>query len=563
MFKKTFSILSFFLFYFIFISKVTAYESINDFTSSITIYPDASVSIIETINYDFSDAQKHGLIRDIPVVYQNKQGEKYRIKIKINGVTDELGNPYKYSTSIQNDTESIKIGEINKYVTGAHVYSLDYIVSGVITYFSDHDEFYWNVTGNQWIVPIEKSQSIVKIDLPETVEMKGLCFTGPKGSKNQDCDISYPSLNSVSVSSKSALSSGEGLTFVVSFPKNIVKVVEPEKVSSFFNSRAGVILLLLLGVLVFLYYVVSPIIVIFLWFRYGRDPKTQPVVRAWYDPPKDQSGNFLKPALVGTLVDERADNRDISATIVDLAIRGFYKIHESEKGKTYWFEKKKNYRKENLSDFEIKILEHFFKDGDTITTTELKKDFYLVSSKIKNGLYDLLVTKGYFPKNPQKIRNIYYIIGGIAFFTGNILLGLACFIFGSAMPRKTIFGAESQKVALGLKNFLVSQERQIKFQAKNWFLFEKLLPYAIVFGVEKIWADRFKDISVQPPSWYEGTYSGNFNSVLFIAILSKATNNFASISSPQSSTTSSSGFSSGFSGGSSGGGFGGGGGSSW
>lgn len=562
--KKTLFIIAI-IFCFIYFKPGVAFaqETISDFTSDITIFKDASVNIKESISYDFGSTQRRGIIREIPVINKNIEGASFKINLRINSITDEFGKTYNYSLSENNNNEIIKIGEENKYLSGKHTYIIDYTVSGIITYFSDHDELYWNVTGDKWSVPIEKSISKIKLDYLQTLEIKAVCYTGSKSSQSQNCQVTYPTSNQVFVQSNSQLFSGEGLTVALSFPKNIVSVVEPEKISNLFDTTGGKILLVFIGLLLFFYYIVSPLIVIILWYRYGRDPKVKQAVRAWYDPPKDRSGQFLKPAVVGTLVDEHADEKDISATIVDLAIRGFYKIKEGQKGKVYTLEKTKDYKKEKLLNFEKELLNRFFTKGNSITTTELKTDFYQTSNTIKDSLYTLLVKEGYFPKNPKTVRNTYYIIGGIAFFTGNILLAVVCFIFGRAMPKKTLFGAQSNQVALGLKNFLTSQSRQIKFQAQNWYLFEKLLPYAIVFGVEKIWAQRFKDISVQPPNWYEGTYSGNFNTILFISNFSRATNSFASISSPPSSTTSSSGFSSGFSGGSSGGGFGGGGGSSW
>ena len=80
------------------------------------------------------------------------------------------------------------------------------------------------------------------------------------------------------------------------------------------------------------------------------------------------------------------------------------------------------------------------------------------------------------------------------------------------MPRKTALGSETAGVARSLRNFLASQERQLEFQAKNQMFFEKLLAYAVVFKVEKIWAERFKDIAMKSPDWYQGYGGARFNS---------------------------------------------------
>ncbi|MBI4137385.1 DUF2207 domain-containing protein, partial [Candidatus Roizmanbacteria bacterium] len=185
---------------------------------------------------------------------------------------------------------------------------------------------------------------------------------------------------------------------------------------------------------------------------------------------------------------------------------------------------------------------------------------YSVVSTVQDLIYADLVKEGYFPENPDKVRKYYAIIAGIAAFTFNFFLLIISAIFGRIMPKKTMEGVHASNVARSLKNFLTSQERQLEFQAKNQMFFEKLLPFAIAFGVEKVWAKRFQDIDMKQPDWYEGTTHGRFNSVVFTNSLHSSFNSFTSAATP---TTSSSGFSSGFSGGSSGGGGGGGGGGSW
>ena len=166
----------------------------------------------------------------------------------------------------------------------------------------------------------------------------------------------------------------------------------------------------------------------------------------------------------------------------------------------------------------------------------------------------------------QKSAIVYsdYCVAVVAFFTFNIPLGIVAVLFGTYMPRKTITGVDSAVAGRSLQNFLSSQERQLEFQAINQMMFEKLLPYAIAFGVERIWAERFKEIDMKPPDWYESEDISSFNSVLFASHLSSSFSSFQSAATPPSSVRSSSGFSSGFSsGGSSGGGGGGGGGGSW
>lgn len=557
MFKKVF-IFSFFLISFFLADKPKAYaqESIKEFTSNIIIDKNSQIQVLETIVYDFDQNQRRGIYREIPIIYQNDQGKKFKIDLQFTSVTDEKGNKYNYTVSQKGDDKVIKIGKEDKYLSGVHTYIIAYQLLGVITYFSDHDELYWNATGNNWNVPIEKAQAFVHLDFSNPNSLKTICYTGEIKSQEKDCIIQADDSQNASFASNYILPPGEGLTFAVSFPKDLVAVVEPEIYISFWETIFGKIILFFIS----FYYLIAPIIMFVIWYLYGRDPKVAKPVRAWYDPPKDKDGNFLKPAEVGTLVDEYVDDRDITATIVDLAIKGFLKIKETKKGREYSFTKLKDYSQEKLTVFEKKILDGFFLKKKTITTQELKKDFHKTAEEVKQELYKLLVNKDFFPKDPKKTRQTYYIIAAIIAFTGNLLLAITMVIFGRIMPKKTIFGATKQNVALGLKSFLSSQERQIEFQSKNWYLFEKLLPFAIVFKVEKIWAKRFQDLSVTAPSWYESSYPQKFNSFVFVNSLSRATSSMTTIATP---VKSSSGFSSGFSGGGGGGGFGGGGGGSW
>jgi len=539
-------------------SKVDAEEKISNFDAKININQDGTIQVEEKIVYDFGDLRKHGIYRTIPLSKINSGNKKFYLKISGVSIVDATGKKYHYSQTNIGDDLSIKIGDANTYVTGTKTYVISYKVSGALTYFSEHDELYWNVVGNAWEIPIASAS--VDIKLPQIVELsqiKSTCYTGTYGSTSQFCEIEKKETG-MNVFVKKELQVKEGFSVVLGFPKGIAAVLEPREAVDFFSTIFGKILLTILGIMAFCWYIIYPIWLPIKWFLHGRDPKTtNMVVTAWYDPPKSKSGRLLTPIETGTLIDEQVDLRDISGMIVDLARRGYFKIVEKKK-KDFYFIKGKDPNNKDLMDFEKDFLKAVF------TEKEIRlKDVNLVADieAIKKKVYEQQVADGFFPKNPNSIRNFYLIITGLAAFTFNFQLVFSAMIFGRSMPKRTLFGAEQKNIALSLKNFLQSQERQLAFQAKNQMLFEKLLPYAIIFGVEKIWADRFKDIDLKQPDWYQGYGNQNFNSLLLISSLNSS---FSSIKSTISSTNSSSGFSSGFSsGGFSGGGGGGGGGGSW
>jgi uncharacterized membrane protein len=560
----------FFLFFLIspLSAQTTSGEKIQKFDAQIKINKDGTINISEKIVYDFDGLEKHGIYRTIPYIKKNQEGKLFQLDFKDISVRDEDGQPYHYTISRANDNLKIKIGDPERTITGVNTYIINYQVSGALTYFSDHDELYWNVTGNEWPVSIEKTTG--KVYLPEKIDENQIrldCYTGSYGSKETNCiyhfdyDRDQDGKSVINFSSDKYLNIGEGLTIVVGFPKNLVAILEPKEVVAFFDTIVGKIVIAFFILLTTFWYLVLPFYIIYRCFKYGRDPKaTVGVTTAWFDPPKTPDGKrFMTPGEVGTLGDETVDLKDVSATIVDLARRGYLKIEERKKG-DFYLVKEDKIEDDKLLTFEKSLLQEFFKSKKTISLKEEK--LYQEVEEIKEKLYQEVVKISLFPESPEKTRKVYYVIAGLAMFTCNFFLALVAFIFGKNMPKKTLEGVNAFAVAKSLKNFLGSQKRQLEFQADKQLMFEKLLPYAIVFGVEKIWARRFEDLDLKPPDWYQGYSSDRFNSYLFVNSLNSSINSFRSAATP---TTSSSGFSSGFSsgGGFSGGGGGGGGGGSW
>ena len=544
--------------------KVRA-ESIQNFLSSILINQNGTIDVTETIDYDFGNEFRHGIYRTIPFTKTNEQGEKFKLDIKVISVLDTFEKPYKYKTEISGDSINIRIGDPNKTITGRHTYILHYLVSGALTYFPDFDELYWDATGIEWEVPITRTQAVIQ--LPQKIDPSDLqtfCYTGVFGSTDKNCLSNY-SNGITRIETTKALDAGEGLTIAVDFPKKIVEVLEPQEYKTFWQTPFGIlvkyILIASLIIVSVLWYIVYPIWIPIKWYKLGRDPKpTLGVTSAWFSPSKSKTHRNLTPAETGALIDEEADREDISATIVDLAVRKYIKIIEKKKGE-FKLEKLSNENQvEKLQTFEKTFLKEVFKNKNTL---DLKgANLYAEIEKVKNEIYLQLVKEEFFPENPAKVRRFYSIISGLAVTTFNFALAVSAFFFGRNMPKKTLFGAEQLAVAKSLRNFLSSQKVKLEFQAKNQMFFEKLLPYAIAFGVEKVWADRFKDIHMKQPEWYQGSStSPTFSSYHFVRSLDTSLASFQNASSP---ARSSSGFSSGGGGGgSSGGGGGGGGGGSW
>ncbi|NIM46842.1 MAG: DUF2207 domain-containing protein, partial [Candidatus Aenigmarchaeota archaeon] len=268
------------------------------------------------------------------------------------------------------------------------------------------------------------------------------------------------------------------------------------------------------------------------------------------------------------------------------AVRGYLKIKEVEgkavvfKKKDYIFYKLKEFSGDKtLNSYEKKILEGIFSKGNEVKLSELKNKFYQDLKDIKKFLYNTSILFGYFKRSPEKIRNYYLTFGIVVFALGIFLLtslrlglitaivsfmisGLIIIAFSFFMPRKTKKGVLAYEHALGFKLYLEKAEKyRLKFAEKE-NIFEKYLPYAMIFGVADKWAKAFADIYKNPPSWYEGYGPGPFNAVIFASSMndfSRSTNS-TFVSAPKGAAGGTSGFGGG---GFSGGGFGGGGGGSW
>ncbi|EKE00079.1 MAG: hypothetical protein ACD_22C00094G0001, partial [uncultured bacterium] len=351
--------------------------------------------------------------------------------------------------------------------------------------------------------------------------------------------------------------SGQDVTIAISFDKGYVTITPKVAVGTpkWLES--------LLSFLYFAWFVFPPLVIIIIFFLFGRDPKTGITsIPVLFEPPKDDKRR-LTPAEVGTIEDEEVDSKDISATIVDLAIRGHLKINETDE-KIVLEKSNLHLSKDTnkLQPFEQKILDILFKNRDSIGVKNLSESDKADLAKVKDDIYKAVVTNGFFPHNPDTIRTVWVLIGVAGMFTFAVVTGIVAFIMAHAMPRKTLKGARIKIDILGLRKFMTSQTEQLKFQELNWFLFEKLLPYAVAFGITKTWAKRFESLHDLPTyDWYTNK---SFTNLMVLNAMTSSLSTSVSRAITPTSTRSGGGFSSGFSGGHSGGGFsGGGGGGSW
>lgn len=583
-FLKTLTTIGFFISLLFFPNQIVAAEdwAIENFQSDIKIQDNGEVLVIETIEVDFRSLQRHGIFRQIPYIYQNANGSKYYTEIKV------LEANHQYKVTTENNFVVVRLGNSKATVSGKQNYTIKYLVRGVLRNFQDYDELYWNVTGNNWEVPINKATSTVI--LPKGEILSATCYQGPVGSK-QSCSKADKEVTQANFSAEN-LSAGSGLTVAVGYPAGLVPLIRVEAPQSVGEvlftpiNLAAAVAVLLVGLAA----------VYSLWWHKGRDfwvrkryiddplakHEAKPIsasetIVVEFTPPED-----LRPGEIGALQDQTADTLDITATIVDLANRGFLIV--TEKNKTWLFGSKdyilKSTAKDNagLYRYEQLLLESLFEEKPEIALSSLKNKFYKDLAKVKESLTAHLVKKGFFPESPTRVKIIYSVAAIIVLVIAAALIllgfgqriailisvggalalvGAAFLIVAQFMSRRSANGREMYIRAQGYKMFIERAEkyRQQFFEKKN--LFNEVLPYAIVFGVTAKFAKAFEKMGVeaQQPSWYHG--SGAFHAAAFATSM----NSFStSVSSAIASSPSSSGSGGG---GSSGGGFGGGGGGSW
>lgn len=544
---------------------------IESFHTEMTMDQYGRLNITETILADFAKEEHRGMARNIPYKRDDRNTQ-----IKFISAKDEHGQDWaleKYNSNGDLVLEMRKPD--NEPDNEKHTFVIKYEQNNIINRFDEHDELYMNVNGLSW--PVKAKNISAQISLPhafEKSEIETICFTGKYESSQQNCAISHINPNTITVKSNSELQAYENLTFAIKFPPQtfpLPPVTKSEKTAQMFIK-----ILSFHGVFVFL-------IMFTLWYKTGRDEKTEKTtVIPHYKPPRG-----LSPTEMGTIIDEKIDQRDITATIIDFAVRGYIKIKELEGEKVLFFKGKKDYELELVKPYETtkeheKItLENIFPINEVGVKTKvssLQNKFYKHIKKIETSVMDQLVKADYFPHNPKKITSIYKIVGlillgigiqlnvllvqylGIIFTINFIISALLVLGFGFIMPRKTKKGAETYYELKGLYEYINTAEKdRMKFQEEHLILFEKLLPYAMAFGLITKWSKAFSGI-VAVPSWFVAT-SSDFTLTDFGSHLDTFRSDFSDSihSSPNNSGSGWSG-GSGFSGGFSGGGFGGGGG---
>jgi uncharacterized membrane protein len=459
----------------------------------------------ETVTFTF-EGNYHYVARGIPTVNLNGISDIQ--------VYDANGQPLPYGSSpgqfmvfTEGDTEYV---QFNFDLTDTSATWIIHYKAEQAVMFHDRggDELRWYVFDAETPVPIGAVKATVK--LPGNVAPENISRSYQSGY-GVGATMTSPE-PSTAVYEASNIPPYTNFWIVTGFPKDVVKYVwTARRVAAFIVPKVGFALpiLFFLGMLL-------------IWRKRGRDEPSAVYASYVSEPP-----SALSPGLVGALIDEKVDTKEIIATIVDLARRGYLEITDTEKkgllGKsTTIFTRTKGF--DDLTGFEARVANALFdsKHPDQVTSVQLKNNFYTHVQPICNEIYKQVTTTGLFHSNPNKARGRWFgygvaaavILGIITFIlaktevggwgwflAGSIIAVLIVWFFAPHMPQRTAKGAAEQRKWQAFRNYLKDLTRyQDMATAKENF--EKYLPYAVAFGVEKDWVRRFEGMTVSSPDWY-------------------------------------------------------------
>jgi uncharacterized membrane protein YgcG len=547
---------------------------VADFSDTISVHEDGSAAVHERITLAF-DGEWHGIHRFIPIEYPGARGTNYTLFLRVTGVTDGSGGKLKYESSNANGFRDLKIF-IPDAVDATRTVEIDYTVRNGTRFFEDHDEFYWNLTGNDWPVPIDHASALVRFPSAAAGSLRAQAFTGAYGAAERDATAEVRGAEA-SFETNNPLPMRGGMTIDIFIPNGILK--EPGAFTRFMWFVGS-------NPIVFLPFWTFAVMFTLWWYK-GRDPDPGLSVAPMYEPPAG-----MTPAEAGTLLEDKVHPRDITCTLVDLAVRGFVKIEEvDDKGlvfhhKDYVFHLlKPRDQWGRLVPHERVMLENVFAGGEVTRLSSLKNRFYRALPAIQEDIKSALKTKGMYLLDPDSANGysiaaivlmvapfaVVYFAGYNIFSSFVLLIGcgiisaIIWWLFARQMTAKTVQGGRTRIAVLGFQEFMnrVDADRLKRMPPDT---FEKYLPYAMALGVEHHWAQAFAGIVQNPPNWYVSPNGGvGFNPIFFSSSMhSMATDmHQVFVSAPRASSTGSGWSGGGGGGGFSGGGFGGGGGSAF
>ena len=413
--KKLLSLLFSLLVVTLLADSVHAVEEILDWHSDITVTQDASMTVTETIRVRAEGNKiKRGIYRDFPTIYKDRAGNRVTVDFTLLGVEKD-GRPEPYHTEKLSNGIRIYAGQSDVFLKpDVYTYKITYRTDRQLGYFEEHDELYWNVTGNGWTMRI--LETTASVTLPSTVPagtLKMAGYVGSEGSREQNVTWNVNNAGQVTYTSGRHLNFREGFTIVLGWPKGHVAQPSRAQKAAFFLSDNRSLAAGLAGLaILFAYY-------LWAWKRVGRDPDKGTVIPR-FEPPDN-----LSPASMRYIMQMRFDNEAFAAAVINLAVQGYLTISEESKAfglsREYTLTRTAEEPRTPLSRGEKKLAKKLF-PGNARTLQLESKSHKRVSGGIE-ALKDLL--KEEYHKSTFVNNSGYMAIGVLISIAITLLMGIS------------------------------------------------------------------------------------------------------------------------------------------
>ncbi len=589
-------------------------ERIAVYRVAMTLDVDGTLAVTETIDYDFGGNERRGIERFLPLVvdYDEERDRIYRyddltvVVEPLEGATVRSGNPDlvgQVALSEVSNNQLVRVGEVSTFITGRWRYTLSYRVPATVEAvdvpkIGPVEELAWNVIGTDWSVPIDTVDASLQLPV---APINLACYQGALRSTER-CEPTTPEPTLVQLTA-GPLDPGDGVTLYADVPAGSFTDPTPVLREKQTLARAFRVTPFTGGVaLIGSTLAVAGIgralsrqardrrLALNAYLPTDAEPEREDLV-GFFDKPEGpvqfRPPDGMTPGLCGVLTDERADTLDVSATIVDLAVRGYLRIEQTGR---------KDFRlvflretDPSLRSYEALLLERLrAKDtGHGVDLADLRQTFAGDLALVQTRMYEEVVAAGWFRSRPDQVRARWRGIGiGVLILGGAVMVGLALTtalallavpivlsgiivsIAARHMPSRTAEGRRTLEACVGYERFLdVADAEELRFQEQQ-YNYVAGLPYAMVFGLTETWAKTLavlqeQGLQLQPTWWVPLDPGAPFRYAVFSSSM-RDFNRQASSAMSVPPPSSGGGFGGGgFSGGFSGGGGGGGGGGSW
>ncbi|MQA34494.1 DUF2207 domain-containing protein [Modestobacter roseus] len=503
-------------------------EAIRSYDVRIEAAADGSLQVEEVIEYDFGDEERHGIERLIPERLPYAQTRDRLHPVSDVTVESPSGAPVDTELLREDGVLTLRVGDEDTEVSGRHTYEIGYRVAGV----ADADELRWNAVGTGWSVPVDDVD--VRVAGPSgAAPVEADCVVGAEGSRTP-CDVTVEPGGELHAQA-SGLAPEEGVTVAGRWPAGTFAAAEPIYDDTFSPARAfratpataGLALAALLAL-------AGPVVLL---ARRGRPRRASGPVPPQLTPPRDG-----RPAQLGTVLDGHAQRHEVTATLLDLAVRGHLRIEETggraadgSDGPADWRLVRTGKDLRGLRGYEQLLLDGVFAEGDVVTLSELQPRFGGLDGRVRSALYTDVVELGWFTADPAAVRRRWYARGAVLLGTGVVLTvvlaavgtwalaglgvvvaGLVVLGLAGRMPQRTAEGAQVHQQVVAFRDSLAASDALARVPAGRVDDLAgdpraRYLPHAVALGVANQFAAALEAAGPAPAAdWYVPAHGAGY-----------------------------------------------------